>query len=82
MNRSGCGVTSSVLRMHGDTFFIDEVFVKIRGKQQYLWGAVDQGGEVVDVFVQAHRDSKAAKLFSGACSSATRVGRGGSLPIS
>ncbi len=47
----------------GDTFFIDEVFVKIRGKQQYLWRAVDQGGEVVDVFLQAHRDGAAAKRF-------------------
>ena len=48
---------------YGDTFFIDEVFVKIRGKQQYLWRAVDQDGEVVDVFLQARRDGKAAKRF-------------------
>ena len=27
---------------YGDTFFIDEVFVKIQGKQHYLWRAVDQ----------------------------------------
>ena len=50
-------------RGYGDTFFLDEVFVKIQGKQQYLWRAVDQDGEVVDVFVQARRDSKAAKRF-------------------
>ena len=37
---------------YGDTFFIDEVFVKIQGKQHYLWRAVDQDGEVVDVFLQ------------------------------
>jgi putative transposase len=30
---------------YGDTFYIDEVFVKIRGKQQYLWRAVDQDGD-------------------------------------
>jgi len=47
----------------GDTFFIDEVFVKIRGKQRYLWRAVDQDGEVVDVFLQARRDGAAAKRF-------------------
>jgi putative transposase len=47
----------------GDTFFIDEVFVKIRGRQHYLWRAVDQDGEVVDVFLQARRDENAAKLF-------------------
>ncbi len=48
---------------YGDTFFIDEVFVKIQGKQRYLGRAVDQDGEVVDVFLQARRDSKAAKRF-------------------
>jgi putative transposase len=47
----------------GDTFYIDEVFVKINGKQRYLWRAVDQDGEVVDVFVQARRDGAAAKRF-------------------
>jgi hypothetical protein len=33
-------------------FYIDEVFVKIREKQHYLRRAVDQEGEVVDVFIQ------------------------------
>ena len=47
----------------GDTFFIDEVFVKVQGAQQYLWRAVDQDGEVVDVFLQARRDGKAAMRF-------------------
>ena len=50
-------------RGYGDTFFLDEVFVKIQGKQQYLWRAVDQDGKVVDVFLQARRDGKAAKRF-------------------
>ncbi len=48
---------------YGDTFFIDEIFVKIDGKQHYLWRAVDQDGEIVDVFLQRRRDSKAAKGF-------------------
>ncbi len=48
---------------YGDTFFIDEVFVKIQGKQHYLWRAVDQDGEVVDVFLQGRRDGKAATRF-------------------
>ncbi|MEA2094175.1 MAG: IS6 family transposase [Pseudomonadota bacterium] len=47
----------------GDTFFIDEVFVRIQGRQQYLWRAVDQDGEVVDVFLQVRRDGNAAKRF-------------------
>jgi putative transposase len=50
-------------RGYGDTFFIDEVFVKISGKQHYLWRAVDQDGEVVDVYLQAKRDGAAAKRF-------------------
>ena len=48
---------------YGDTFFSDEVFVKINGKHQYLWRAVDQDGEVVDVFLQGRRDGRAAKRF-------------------
>jgi hypothetical protein len=48
----------------GATFFIDEVFAgvpdqKINGKQHYLWRAVDQDGEVVDVYLQAKRDGAA-----------------------
>ena len=39
-------------RGYGDTFYIDEVFVKINGRRHYLWRAVDQDGEVVDVFLQ------------------------------
>jgi len=50
-------------RGYGDTFFIDEVFVKINGKQHYLWRAVDQDGEVVDVYLQAKRDGDTAKRF-------------------
>ena len=50
-------------RCYGDTFYIDEVFVKINGKQHYLWRAVDQDGEVVDVYLQAKRDGTAAKRF-------------------
>jgi len=50
-------------RGYGDTFYIDEVFVKSNGKQHYLWRAVDQDGEVVDVNLQAKRDGVAAKRF-------------------
>jgi putative transposase len=37
--------------------------IQINGKQHYLWRAVDQDGEVVDVFLQAKRDGAAAKRF-------------------
>ena len=50
-------------RGYGDTFFIDEVFIKIGGKQHYLWRAVDQDGDVIDVFLQKRRNAAAAKRF-------------------
>ena len=50
-------------RGYGDTLYLDEVFVKINGKRHYLWRAVDQDGEVVDVYLQARRDGAAAKRF-------------------
>jgi len=62
----GAIYTKRLKRRHGgygDTFYIDEVFVKINGKQHYLWRAVDQDGEVVDVYLQAKRDGAAAKRF-------------------
>jgi len=37
--------------------------IQIKGKQHYLWRAVDQDGEVVDVYLQARRDGAAAKRF-------------------
>ena len=46
-------------RGYGDTLHTDEVFVKINGKQQYLWRAVNQDGDVVDVNLQARRDGAA-----------------------
>ncbi|MFT7129295.1 MAG: putative transposase [Gammaproteobacteria bacterium] len=50
-------------RGYGDTFYIDEVFIKINGKQHYLWRAVDQDGEVVDVYLQEKRVGASAKRF-------------------
>jgi putative transposase len=47
----------------GDRFYIDEFFVMIAGKKQYLWWAIDQDGEAIDVFLQARRDGTAAKRF-------------------
>jgi transposase-like protein len=39
---------------------LDEVFVSIAGRQMYLWRAVDDEGEVLDILVQARRDKDAA----------------------
>ena len=50
-------------RGYDDTFDLDEVFVKINGRPHYLSRAVDQDGEVVDVYLQVKRDGAAAKRF-------------------
>src|SRR5919112_1858151 len=47
-------------RPHG-RWHMDEMFVRIGGKQMYLWRAVDAEGEVLDVLLQAKRDTKAAR---------------------
>jgi putative transposase len=47
----------------GDTRYMDEVFITIGGQRHYLWRAVDQDGDVLDILVQKHRDKRAAKRF-------------------
>ena len=47
----------------GDTWFLDEVFVTINGQRQYLWRAVDQDGDLIDILVQPRRDGRAAQRF-------------------
>jgi putative transposase len=51
----------------GDKWHLDEVFVKINGVRHYLWRAVDQDGNVLDILVQPRRDAKAAKLMKKQC---------------
>ena len=47
----------------GDTWYLDELFVSIQGRQQYLWRAVDEDGDVIDILVQSRRDRRAAERF-------------------
>ena len=47
----------------GDKWHLDEVFIKIAGKTHYLWRAVDQHGNVLDMLVTSRRDAKAATRF-------------------
>jgi len=47
----------------GDTWYLDELFLKIQGRQQYLWRAVDQDGDVIDILLQPRRDRRAAARF-------------------
>jgi len=46
-----------------DRWFLDEVFLTINGRLHYLWRAVDQDGEVIDILVQKRKDKRAALIF-------------------
>lgn len=47
----------------GDTWHLDELFVTLNGRQQYLWRAVDEDGDVLDTLVQSRRNRRAAVRF-------------------
>jgi transposase-like protein len=47
----------------GDRWQVDETYVKVAGQWRYVYRAIDQSGQVIDVFVSPRRDTKAAKRF-------------------
>ncbi len=47
----------------GDRWFVDETYVKVAGRWSYLYRAVDQHGQVIDVLVSTRRDATAAREF-------------------
>jgi putative transposase len=47
----------------GDTWHLDEVYLRINGVLHYLWRAVDQHGVVLGLLVQDRRNAAAAKRF-------------------
>src|SRR6266849_2393692 len=47
----------------GDKSHLDEVFLTIKGERHYLWRAVDQDANVLDILVQRRRNKQAAKKF-------------------
>src|SRR5450631_2949343 len=47
----------------GDRWFVDETYVKISGRWTYLYRAIDQHGQVIDVMLSARRDLPAARAF-------------------
>jgi putative transposase len=60
----------------GDEWYADEVFVTINGQIHYLWRAVDQDGQVLDILLQSRRNAQAAKRFFRRV-----LGRQGQVPI-
>jgi transposase-like protein len=47
----------------GDRWFVDETYVKVNGVWRYVYRAVDQHGQVIDVLLSARRDAEAARRF-------------------
>jgi transposase-like protein len=47
----------------GGRWQVDETYVKVAGRWRYVYRAIDQFGQVIDVFVSARRDAKAARRF-------------------
>jgi transposase-like protein len=47
----------------GDRWFVDETYVKVNGRWRYVYRAIDQHGQVIDVLLSARHDAKAARRF-------------------
>jgi transposase-like protein len=47
----------------GDRWFVDETYVKVNGVWRYVYRAIDQNGQVIDVLVSARRDAATARRF-------------------
>ena len=63
-----------------DRWFLDETYVKVVGRWTYLYRAVDQYGQVIDVLVSTRRDAVAARRFLARATARTGAGRGGNRP--
>ena len=57
----------------GDRWQVDETYVRVAGRWRYVYRAIDQFGQVIDVFVSARRDATAARRFFDQAISATKV---------
>jgi IS6 family transposase len=42
---------------------VDETYVKVAGRWRYVYRAIDQYGQIIDVYVSAKRDTRAARRF-------------------
>jgi transposase, IS6 family len=50
-------------RSPGGRWFVDETYVKVNGIWRYVYRAIDQDGQVIDVLVSTHRDADSARRF-------------------
>jgi transposase, IS6 family len=47
----------------GDRWYVDETYVKVAGRWRYVYRAIDQYGQIIDVYVSLRRDVRAARWF-------------------
>ena len=47
----------------GDHWFVDETYVRVAGVWRYVYRAVDQRGQVIDIYLSTRRNAKAARTF-------------------
>jgi transposase-like protein len=57
----------------GDRWWADETYVKIAGHWRYVYRAIDQFGQVIDVYVSERRDAAAARRFFERAINSTNV---------
>src|SRR6266496_278872 len=57
----------------GDRWHVDETYVKVGGTWRYLFRAIDQFGQVIDVFLSRRRDAHAARRFFSQAIDRTRI---------
>jgi transposase-like protein len=60
----------------GDRWQVDETYVRVAGRWRYVYRAIDQFGQVIDVFASANRDLKAARRFFERAINVTKVAPG------
>jgi transposase-like protein len=57
----------------GDRWFVDKTYVKVAGRWRYVYRAIDQFGQVIDVFVSSRRDARAARHFFERAITTTKI---------
>jgi IS6 family transposase len=57
----------------GDRWLVDETYVKVAGRWRYIYRAIDQFGQVIDVFVSPRRDATTARRFFERAIGTTKV---------
>ena len=57
----------------GPSWYIDETYIRVRGRWRYFYRAIDRDGALIDVRLSEHRDLAAAKAFFRSAKAVTGV---------